>query len=110
RFTAQIAAGDQLRHNADGDLRHGLRADVEAKGGVDAGQGLVGNALGDEVFVNELDLALAADHADVAGVRRRQVVQGFLVVGVAAGDDHAIHGRVDGAGDDLLEGRTDVAG
>src|SRR5690349_15699412 len=46
---AKISTGDQLGHNADRDLGHRLRADGQAQGGVDPGQDVLRNALGDEI-------------------------------------------------------------
>ena len=43
-----------------------------------------------EVLEDQLDLAPAADQADVGGRRRGQVVERFLVVAVPAGDDQGV--------------------
>ena len=87
---AQIAMGDQFGSDADGDLRHGLRADVETDRRVDAVQGFGRHAFVQQVVEDQLDLALAADHADVARAAIDQVEQGLFVVVVAARHDQAI--------------------
>ena len=82
--------GDEFGTDADGDFRHGLRADVDAERGVDLGQRLARDTFGGEVLENHLDLPPAADQADVAGAAIGQVEQRLLIVAVAAGDDQAV--------------------
>src|SRR5262245_66526897 len=86
RFT-KVSASDELGDDADGDFGDGLRADIQAEGGVDAVEGFSRDASSQEVLEDQLDLTLAADHAGVAGGGSGQVEEGFFVVGVAAGDD-----------------------
>ena len=81
----QVAAGDQLGDNADRDFRHSLRADRQSERGVHLVERGLGDAASQQVLEDHADLPLAADHADVASRAGRQVEQGFLVMGVAAG-------------------------
>ena len=53
------------------------------------------NPFGDQVLINQLDLALAADHADIACVRSDQVIEGFFIMSVAARHDDTESGGVD---------------
>src|SRR5207244_2643853 len=52
-----------------------------------------GNAAGAQVLEDHLDLAFAANHADITGPRFGQVIKRLLVMGMAAGDDEGVGGR-----------------
>src|ERR1041385_4844888 len=84
---AAIATGDQLGKNADRNFRHRLRTDVETERSVCFFERRRRNTTGQQIFVDELYFAFAADHADIAGLRRCQVVQSFLIMGVSTRDD-----------------------
>ncbi len=71
-------------------------------------QDFLRHAFGDQVFEDQFDFPFAADHADVSSVRGRQVIEGFLVVGVPSGHDKAIGGRANVPANDLAERAADV--
>src|SRR5439155_14290461 len=81
---AEISVSDQFGHDADGDLRHGLRADVETERSVYARQRLARDPFAEQVLKDHLDLAVAADQTDISRRRFGQVVQRLLVMLVAA--------------------------
>src|SRR5436190_7265998 len=64
---AAVAMGDEFRQDADGNLRHGLRTDIDADRSEDPSQHVGRDPFGLEIVEDELDLTTAADHADVAG-------------------------------------------
>src|SRR5713226_1462676 len=76
---------------------------------MDLGQDLLRNPLGDKVLIDQLDLALAADHANVTGTGRCQVIKRFFIVGVAARDDETKGARIDIALGELPERLANVA-
>ena len=53
------------------------------------------DALGQQIVEDQLDLPLAANHADVGGGSFGQVKQGLFVVVVAPGDNQAVRSRID---------------
>src|SRR5690242_9657915 len=57
----QVAVSDQLGQDANGNLRHSLRTNVDAERSIDVGERLRRNALRFEIVENQLDLSLAAD-------------------------------------------------
>ncbi len=88
RRRAPPADGDQLGDDARGDLRDGLRADVQADRRVDPVELFLGRVAGfDEVLADQGDFAAAADHADVGGRLANAGGEGGPVVLVAARDD-----------------------
>src|SRR5712692_5533723 len=92
---AQVPTGDQLGHDADGDFIDGLRADGETQGRVDLAQIFVRNTFGQKVFVDQLDLALTADHADIAGGGSDQLIEGLFIMRMAASHNDAKSARRD---------------
>ena len=85
----KVAPRDQLGDNADRDLRHRLRADIKADRRRDALQMFLGDTGLAQVFKDQADLAAAADQSHVRCRRRRQVIEGLLVVPVPAGHDQS---------------------
>ena len=63
----EVAPGDQLGDDADGDLGDGLRADVEPDRRRRPGQALLGDPLLAQALEDQPDLPPAADQADVRG-------------------------------------------
>src|SRR5262245_759128 len=84
----RIPARDQLRDNAHRDLRNSLRADVVTQRRMHAVQHFFLDPLRDQILKDHPDLALAADHPDVATRGRRKLVERLLVVAVAACENH----------------------
>src|SRR5688572_25088223 len=80
--------GDELRHDADGDLGGRNRTDVEADGGMYPRQALGRHALLEEPREYPADLRPAADQAEISKVARGQRPHRVQVVSVAAGHDH----------------------
>src|SRR5216683_6283353 len=106
---AQVPTGDQLGHNADGDFIDGLRADGESQGRMDLAQTFGRNTFGHKVFVDQLDLALTADHADVTRGRPDQMIEGLFIMCMAASHNDTKGARRDVLGKKLLKLATDVA-
>ncbi len=83
----EVPPGDQLGHDAHGDLEDGLRADVQAHRRRDSGQRLLADPVVEQGLADQLDLPLAADQADVTSGRRSQERERLLVVAMPSRDD-----------------------
>src|SRR5580693_7569689 len=92
---AQVAACDQLGDDADGNLWHRLRADLQPDRRGHTLQVRRGDARFAEALENEPDLAAAADQADVRRRRWSKMKEGFLVMAVPSGHDQGVGLRSD---------------
>ena len=87
---AQVAPRDQLGDDADRDLDHALRADVQADRCRHPLQVVLGDPLLSQSLEDQADLAAAADQPDVRRWRRRQVIEGLLIVPVPSRHDQGV--------------------
>ena len=88
---ADAPLADDLGHDADADFLRRIGADVQTDRRVHAVEVMAVDALRFQTLPHFGDLALAADHAEVAGVAVVNLLQNMLVVLVAARhEDHVI--------------------
>lgn len=99
-----------MGEDADGDFGRGDGADVEAYGGLDALQGLAGDAGGFQVFEDREDFSARADEANVLRRGVDDGGEGAAVVAVASGDDDDVGAVIDAAvGQGLVDGAGEAA-
>src|SRR5207249_3840744 len=105
----EVAARNQLGDDTDRYFGYRLGADVEAERSMHSFKLTRRDALGDEILVDDLDLPLAADHADITGGTVRQMIERFFIMTVTARHDNAVARRINRAPGQFLERAADLS-
>jgi len=92
---------DELRGDGDGDFSGGLSADFESDGGMNRCDQLFADSFFLKLAKTGGDLALAADHSQVAMWTLDAALEDFVVVSVFVGENDDVGALQQG---DLLEG------
>lgn len=90
RHHAEVSMRNELRQNADGDLAHRLRTNVDAQRRINPLQRLTRDARRFQIVEDQFDLSPAADQPHIARLPIDEVRQGLLIVIVPTRHDDGI--------------------